>query len=116
MVCSADNLKRQMSLTQVVYFFRWIIHNYSTPYAVKILKSLVPSLKPGARILINDNCLRPVGAENPWDEKITRGMDLIMLILLNAQERDEQEFRDLFHEADPRFVFKVSRLYVARLV
>lgn len=92
----------------IVYFFRWIIHNYSTPYAVKILKSLVPSLKPGARILINDNCLRPVGAENPWDEKITRGMDLIMLVLLNAQERDEEEFRKLFHEADPRFEFKVS--------
>lgn len=31
-----------------------------------------------------------------------------MGILFNSQERDEQEFRDLFKAADPRFNFKVS--------
>lgn len=30
-----------------------------------------------------------------------------MLALLNAQEREEREFRDLFAAADKRFVFKV---------
>ncbi|KAG5984383.1 Alpha-1,3-mannosyltransferase cmt1 [Claviceps pusilla] len=91
-----------------VYFFRWIIHNYSTPYAVKILKNLVPALKPGARIIINDHCLREPGSENPWDEKLMRGMDLVMLALLNAQERQEDEFRELFKAADEGFVFKAS--------
>lgn len=90
-----------------VYFFRWIIHNYSTPYAVKLLKNLVPALKPGARIIINDHCLRDQGAENPWDEKLMRSMDMVMLTLLNAQEREEHEFRALFRAADERFVFKV---------
>ena len=96
-----------------MYFFRWIIHNYSTPYAVKLLKNLVPALKPGARIVINDHCLRDYGVEKPWDERLMRGMDVIMLTLLNAQEREEQEFRALFAEADPGFKFKVSEMRMA---
>ncbi|KAB5560046.1 O-methyltransferase-domain-containing protein [Coniochaeta sp. 2T2.1] len=91
-----------------VYFFRWIMHNYSTPYAIKLIKNLVPALKPGARILIMDHCLTEPGTENPWDEKQIRSMDLIMLALLNAQERTEEEFRGLFAAADEGFVFKVS--------
>lgn len=83
------------------------MHNYSTPYALKILKNLIPALKPGARIVINDHCLRTPGQENPWDERLMRGMDLVMLMVLNAQERDEAEFRALFAAADSRFVFKV---------
>ncbi|KUI59878.1 Sterigmatocystin 8-O-methyltransferase [Cytospora mali] len=91
-----------------VYYFRWIMHNYSTPYAVKILQNLIPALKPGARIIINDHCLREPGQENAWDEKIMRRMDMVMLTLLNAQERTEAEFRELFCLADGGFVFKVS--------
>lgn len=94
-------------MKSLVYFFRWIIHNYSTPYAIKILKNLIPALKPGARIVINDHCLRIPGSENPWDEKVMRSMDMVMMVLLNAQERTEKEFEDLFKAADERFVFKV---------
>lgn len=91
----------------LVYYFRWIIHNWSTPYAVSILRNLVPALKPGARVIINDYCIRDPGSENPWDEKLLRGMDLIMGSLFNAQEREEWEFRELFKAADPRYTFKV---------
>ncbi|KAK3336401.1 S-adenosyl-L-methionine-dependent methyltransferase [Cercophora scortea] len=92
-----------------VYFFRWIIHNYSTPYAVKILKNLIPALKPGARIIINDHLLLEPGQENPWDESVMRRMDVVMLALLNAQERTEAEFRALFKAAGDGFVFKGVR-------
>lgn len=88
-----------------VYFFRWIIHNYSTLDAVRLLKKLVPALKPGARV-INDHCLRQPGSENPWDERLMRSMELVMLMLLNAPEREEHEFRALFEAADTHFVFK----------
>ncbi|KAI0379112.1 S-adenosyl-L-methionine-dependent methyltransferase [Hypomontagnella monticulosa] len=91
-----------------VYFLRWIIHNYSTPYAVQILRNLIPALKPGARIIINDHCLREPGAENPWDERLMRSMDLVMMTLLNAQEREENDFKQLFKMAGDGFVFKVS--------
>src|SRR5688572_20525711 len=91
-----------------VYFFRWIVHNYSTPYALQILKNTIPALKPGARIIINDHCLREAGAENPWDEIVMRRMDVVMLALLNAQERTEEEYRELFRAASENFVFLVS--------
>lgn len=55
-----------------VYFFRWIFHNWSDKYCEKMLKCLIPALKPGARILVNENILPSPGSENPWDEKIIR--------------------------------------------
>lgn len=95
----------------LVYYFRWIMHNYSTPYAISILKNLLPSLKPGARVIINDHCLREAGQETAWDDKIMRRMDMVMLTLLNAQERTEAEFRDLFRDVDEGFVFKVNPFF-----
>ncbi|XXH05904.1 hypothetical protein Hte_012346 [Hypoxylon texense] len=89
-----------------VYFFRWILHNYSRPYAVRLLRNLVPALKPGARVVINDHCLRGPGAEAPWDERLMRSMDLVMMTLLNAQEREERDFVQLFEQAGEGFVFK----------
>lgn len=55
-----------------VYFFRWIMHNHSTPYAVRILRNLIPALEPGARIIINDICLGEPGTEKPWDERLSK--------------------------------------------
>ncbi|KXX74556.1 6-hydroxytryprostatin B O-methyltransferase, partial [Madurella mycetomatis] len=101
-----DFFTEQVTKDADVYYFRWIIHNYSTPYAVRILKNLIPALKPGARIVINDHCLREPGQENPWDERVMRRMDVVMLALLNAQERTEAEFRELFKAAGDGFVFK----------
>ncbi|KAK1239245.1 hypothetical protein MKX08_006306 [Trichoderma sp. CBMAI-0020] len=101
-----DFFKEQPVKGADVYYFRWILHNYSTPYAVKILKSLIPALKPGSRIVINDYCIREPGSETLWDDKLLRSLDMIMGVLFNSQERDEQEFRDLFKAADPRFHFK----------
>lgn len=93
-----------------VYLYRWILHNHSTLYSINMLRQLIPALKKGARILINDYCLAEPGTESPHDEKVMRTMDLVMLTLLNAQERTEEEFKSLFQEADARFVFKgVSR-------
>ncbi|AEO65259.1 uncharacterized protein THITE_2112095 [Thermothielavioides terrestris NRRL 8126] len=103
-----DFFTEQVTKDADVYFFRWIMHNYSTPYAVRILRNLVPALKPGARVIINDHCLREPGRENPWDERVMRRMDVVMLALLNAQERTEAEFRALFAAAADGFVFKVS--------
>lgn len=99
-----------------VYFYRWIFHNYPTPSAINLLKKLAPSLKPGSRILINDHCLRAPGCEPPWDERLIRGMDMQMLAVLNAQERDEGQFRALFEAADRRFVFVGVRRFAGCLM
>jgi hypothetical protein len=41
-----------------------------------------------------------------------RRMDVVMLALLNAQERTEAEFRELFAAAGEGFVFKVSFFFL----
>ncbi len=88
-----------------VYLYRWIMHNHSDKYAVNMLRQLIPALKKGARVVINDHCLPEPGRETLWDEKIIRTMDLVMLSLLNAREREEGEFRQLFRVADEGFRF-----------
>ena len=44
-----------------IYLFRWILHDWSDKYCVNILRSLVPALKKGAKILINDICIPQPG-------------------------------------------------------
>lgn len=90
-----------------VYLYRWILHNHSDKYSEKMLRALIPALKKGARVVINDHCLKDsYGEERLWDERIIRTMDLVMLTLLNAKERTGGEFKELFKAADPRFRFE----------
>jgi hypothetical protein len=42
-----------------VYTFRQIFHNWSDSNVVKILRSLVPALRPGARVLVHDLIILP---------------------------------------------------------
>ncbi|KAK3173831.1 hypothetical protein OEA41_007163 [Lepraria neglecta] len=44
-----------------VYFFRWIFHNWSDKYCIKILRSLIPALKKGASVIINEFCVAEPG-------------------------------------------------------
>ncbi|KAF8860220.1 S-adenosyl-L-methionine-dependent methyltransferase [Acephala macrosclerotiorum] len=92
-----------------VYLYRWILHNQSDRYAINMLKQLIPALKKGARVVINDHCLPEPNTESLWDEKIIRSMDLVMLTLLNARERSEGEFRELFERAGGGFRFLGAR-------
>lgn len=119
-----------------VYLIRWCLHNWSDKYAIKILRALVPGLKKGARVVVNDGVVpepKPPGASwrssadltkaeqegtgadlEPAEEvdadiaedRAMRNLDLIMLEGLNARERDLDEWENLFAEADERFVFR----------
>jgi len=40
-----------------IYYFRWIFHNWSNGYSLRILRNLIPALKPQSKIVINDACL-----------------------------------------------------------
>lgn len=39
------------------YFMRWILHNWSDKYAVKILQSLIPVLKNGSRVILFEHLI-----------------------------------------------------------
>jgi hypothetical protein len=88
-----------------VYFFRWIFHNWSDKYCTQILRNLIPALKNGARIVINDNVLPEPGVLPIWREEKLISMDLTMLELGNAKERDLDGWAKLFVEAESRFRF-----------
>ncbi|CAG8977109.1 hypothetical protein HYALB_00011354 [Hymenoscyphus albidus] len=88
-----------------IYFFRWIFHNWSDKNCIKILQALIPALKKGAKILINDNVLPEPGVLPMWREEKVRAMDLTMLELQNARERELEDWAKLFEDADPRFKF-----------
>lgn len=90
-----------------VYFLRMILHDYSDKYAAKILKGLVPAMKPNhSRIVVMDQLMPPVGAAPPVVERIMRTVDLQMMMLTNAKERDYGEWAELFKAADPRLKIK----------
>lgn len=44
-----------------IYLLRWILHDWSDKYCVKVLQCLVPALKSGAKIVINDICIPQPG-------------------------------------------------------
>lgn len=55
-----------------VYFFRWIFHDWSGQYCVRLLRALIPALKDGARIIISDFTMPPPGGLPRYDEWLVR--------------------------------------------
>ena len=60
-----------------LYYFRFILHDWSDKYCMKILRSLVPALKPGARIILHERCLEaPCTAparKEKWNRWVSHG-------------------------------------------
>lgn len=88
-----------------VYLLRWILHDWSDKYCVKILRSLVPGLKSGAKVIVNDICIPEPGQLGIAAERALRLMDISMKAFNNARERDVETWVTLFTMADPRFKF-----------
>ncbi|OGM41087.1 O-methyltransferase [Aspergillus bombycis] len=88
-----------------VYLLRWILHDWSDKYCVKILQNLVPALKKGARVVVNDICIPEPGVLGPKADRDLRFMDIAMKAFNNARERDVETWRELFKQADERFRF-----------
>ena len=83
-----------------------MLHDWPDSHALLILKALVPALKNGARILVSDSVIPPAGVLNAQDEKFVRYLDMQMLVLHNARERSEEDFKNLFEQADPRIKYQ----------
>jgi hypothetical protein len=92
-----------------IYLFRQILHDWTDKDCRRILSALIPALKPGARIIINDSVLPGVGAVSPAKESVMRHSDLMMWRCFNARERDEDDWRSVVEGADKRF--KVVRVF-----
>ncbi|OTA97997.1 hypothetical protein M426DRAFT_77207 [Hypoxylon sp. CI-4A] len=89
-----------------VYLYRWIFHNWPDKYCVKILQALIPALRKGSRVVVMDFVMPPFGVLPNSVERKLRAMDLTMLEIGNAKERDVDEWGALFQQADQRFSFQ----------
>ncbi|TVY93429.1 O-methyltransferase, partial [Lachnellula willkommii] len=92
-----------------VYTFRQIFHNWADANVVRILRGLIPALRSGARVLVHDLILPEPGRLPLMQERQIRAMDMLMLSTCNARERDEEDWRQVFADADPRF--RVLRVF-----
>jgi hypothetical protein len=92
-----------------LYMFRSVLLNWPDAYVVKFLKNLVPALKPGAKVLINEGCLPEPGTVSSWDDKLLRCLDLCMMAMFTSKERTVEEWAGLFQAADTRFKFVGAR-------
>lgn len=83
-----------------VYFFRWIMHDWSAKYCVKILQALRPALKHKTRIVLMETILPEPGVLSPYQERMIRNFDIVMKATYNAKERTEADWRAIVADAD----------------
>lgn len=70
-LCISDFFGPQKEAADI-YFLRWIFHNWSNKYSIKILQALVPAMRPGSKLVINDYLLPEPNTLPPGLEKAIR--------------------------------------------
>ena len=88
------------------YFLRMIFHGFSDKYCIRILQALVPALRRGSIVLLNDGGLPEPSTMGYLEERATRILDLFMQVTVNAREREAGDWKDMFAKADPRYQLK----------
>ena len=74
-----------------VYVLASVLHDWDDPDATRILRNVREAMGPGATLVVLDAIVR---GPNEWDT--FKGVDLHMLVLFGARERDEAQWRELF--------------------
>jgi len=88
------------------FFIRQCVHNWPDQECIKILRAFLPALekcKPRTPLLINDTVLPKRSEKTRFEERGLRQLDIGMMVVLNAKQRTEKEFRRLLKDADERF-------------
>ena len=67
-----DFFNEQPILDADVYLLRWILHDWSDKYAIRILRALIPALKDGAKILIIEQVLPEPACLSKFHERALR--------------------------------------------
>lgn len=57
-----------------MFYFRWSLRNWADKYSISALRTLVPGLKPGGRVVIQDTIMPEPGAAPLWKEKNARSV------------------------------------------
>lgn len=88
-----------------VYFFRHVLHDWPDAECVKIIQSLLPALKDGARVLVSEGVMPEPPAQRTalLDDRHVRIDDHVMLAAHVAKERSVEQYAKLFETADGGF-------------
>ncbi len=90
-----------LELGAKAYFFRWIMHDYSDPVCIDILKQIVPAMAPDSVILTAD-LFFPSKIAGPADIP-NATMDMVIFNMA-GKERAEADFKKVFEAAGLEFV------------
>jgi hypothetical protein len=87
-----------------VYFMRRVLMDWPDDKVVVILQSLIPALKEGARVLIQESYVPDPGSGFIWQERRFRSSDMLGLAF-GGGERDLEDWCELFRLAGSEFIF-----------
>ncbi|KAI0897020.1 hypothetical protein F4806DRAFT_495527 [Annulohypoxylon nitens] len=87
------------------YSFPAYLRHHSDKYRIKILQALVPGLRKGAKVVVNDICVPEPEQVGMAADRGLRQMDISMKAFNNGRERDYATWSMLFTAADPDFEF-----------
>ncbi|KAJ4161734.1 hypothetical protein NW765_009819 [Fusarium oxysporum] len=87
-----------------VYMLKMVLHDWPDKYAANILRHLVPHLESGSRILLVEAVAPPDTAALPFAtlSHMLNTTDMHMLQFFNSQERNLQDWTNLFAKVDER--------------
>lgn len=81
-----------------VFFYARVFHDWPDHECRRILEQLVPSMKPGARLVFDEVVKVPSSEANFVEQKMPYALDMHMMQMLNARERSLQEWKTLVHD------------------
>lgn len=89
-----------------VYFIRRVFMEWSDDRGVLILKNLLPAMKKGSRVLIQDFHVPDPGTCMLWQERRFRASDMLTFALNSAGHRELEDWEELFKKAGSGFQFQ----------
>ena len=92
-------------VTKRVYFMRQCLHNWADLDCLSIIRALVPALAASPKdtvLLLNETIIPERGSIPLTVERRMRQIDIAMLLLFNAKQRTESDWRALIKAADER--------------
>ena len=101
-----DLFQPQFIIAQI-YILKLILHDWPTAECIRIIRSLIPALQPGAKILFIDYIGKPGGGEAAklprTFKQFGTATDLRMMALFNTKERPVCDYEGFFKEASEGF-------------
>ena len=90
------------------FLLRWILHNWPDAYCMRLLRALVPAMRPGVKLLIYE-LVTPDAPVRDLTGRIVTQMDIMMASCFGGRERRRLDFEILLRQSDERFVLEAIR-------